>query len=395
MRNETWWRCGDQSVLSCGQSPMVMQPTNQQSDVRSPPAAVPYSLKSLGPPPSSYSIQKGMRSIMQGIVSPIMSCVAPSMTVCTNDQQDELRQSSDFYVYMPQSGEQASQSSHKVVLSSSSLPLTDIETCHVHCNDILCGRGIQSLKRSNNATHVGNRNFRDLVAANRNTYSRLSNKQKLALARSIVNMVHSTRPAGRFLMRDSTTGLWDDIGMTKSLEKTLQALQELETAYSEVGSSAPTVVSESLASVSTTPASNNSQQSASAQQIIVPPHLQHVFRTTPRPIPSSISPRPPLTQSNVSPYHHHTMAKHVVTPTLYPRSPMPPESPYDMMQYPLPYPLTPAQAASQLQPTNHPQTCMDPEPFLPGLAPSTPPAIWRIHNSSVRLSDIVSSNSTR
>ena len=68
--------------------------------------------------------------------------------------------------------------------------------------------------------------FRELVAANKKTYVSLTKKQKMLVARKIVETVHSTEPPGRFLAKDLDTGLWYDIGLPRSLEKTSQALRE-------------------------------------------------------------------------------------------------------------------------------------------------------------------------
>ncbi|KAL3921791.1 MAG: hypothetical protein SGILL_002560 [Bacillariaceae sp.] len=101
---------------------------------------------------------------------------------------------------------------------SSHLTSTDIEK--PHHNDILCGRGGSSNR------HLGNIHFRELVAANKKVYVGLTKKQKMMMARSIVDTVKGTDPSGRFLAKDSDTGLYYDIGLPRSLEKTSQALRE-------------------------------------------------------------------------------------------------------------------------------------------------------------------------
>mmetsp|Transcript_8973 Transcript_8973/g.17369 ORF Transcript_8973/g.17369 Transcript_8973/m.17369 type:complete len:742 (-) Transcript_8973:224-2449(-) len=85
-------------------------------------------------------------------------------------------------------------------------------------SDILCGRGGSSNR------HMGNIQFRELVAANKQIYVGLTKKQKMLVARKIVDAIHST--GGRFLAKDMDTGLFYDIGLPRSLEKTSQALRE-------------------------------------------------------------------------------------------------------------------------------------------------------------------------
>eukprot|EP00533_Pseudo-nitzschia_delicatissima_P007919 CAMPEP_0116079252 /NCGR_PEP_ID=MMETSP0327-20121206/1044_1 /TAXON_ID=44447 /ORGANISM="Pseudo-nitzschia delicatissima, Strain B596" /LENGTH=666 /DNA_ID=CAMNT_0003569867 /DNA_START=342 /DNA_END=2342 /DNA_ORIENTATION=- len=85
-------------------------------------------------------------------------------------------------------------------------------------NDILCGRGGSSNR------HLGNIHFRELVAANKQIYVGLTKKQKMLVARKIVDAIHST--GGRFLAKDLDTGMFYDIGLPRSLEKTSQALRE-------------------------------------------------------------------------------------------------------------------------------------------------------------------------
>ena len=81
-------------------------------------------------------------------------------------------------------------------------------------NDILCGRGGSSNR------HLGNIHFRELVAANKQIYVGLTKKQKMMIARKIVDAIHKTD--GRFLAKDLDTGMFYDIGLPRSLEKTSQ-----------------------------------------------------------------------------------------------------------------------------------------------------------------------------
>ena len=81
-------------------------------------------------------------------------------------------------------------------------------------DDILCGRGGSSNR------HLGNVHFRELVAANKQIYVGLTKKQKMSIARKIVDAIRNT--GGRFLAKDAETGLFYDIGLPRSLEKTSQ-----------------------------------------------------------------------------------------------------------------------------------------------------------------------------
>ena len=49
----------------------------------------------------------------------------------------------------------------------------------------------------------------------------------MAISRSIVKLVRNmSDPPGRFLEKDVTTGLWNDVGDKKAIEKTSQALRD-------------------------------------------------------------------------------------------------------------------------------------------------------------------------
>lgn len=48
----------------------------------------------------------------------------------------------------------------------------------------------------------------------------------MSISRSIVDAVRSLDPPGRFLEKDPVTGLWNDIGQSKAIEKTSQCLRD-------------------------------------------------------------------------------------------------------------------------------------------------------------------------
>eukprot|EP00980_Cylindrotheca_fusiformis_P017897 scaffold5682_cov140-Cylindrotheca_fusiformis.AAC.8 len=106
-------------------------------------------------------------------------------------------------------------------------------------HDILCGRG----GLTNH--HKGNKRFRDIVALHRPDYVRAPKIQKPSVARVIVRAIRNGDPPGRFLKKDSKTGLWYDIGDKRAAEKTSQALREKtveEKGKSEDGDDNPTPV---------------------------------------------------------------------------------------------------------------------------------------------------------
>ena len=235
-------------------------------------------------PPSSRPSPR-FQSFMDGIMAPFMNCVQPPLATCGGGMSDGSRsnhssRSLHSWQRPPQAppsrgvlsmavtaaatatrnpsptttrgrvdagGDATSSSSLAAACapwssggthpaSSSASPyarkvgsVINSQIAHPTDADILCGRGGSSVK------HPGNQNFRALVAANKVQYGCLpTKKQKMLVARQIVSMVHAS--GGRFLARDSDSGLWFDIGLSRSLEKTSQALRE-KTAGSEKGDS--------------------------------------------------------------------------------------------------------------------------------------------------------------
>ena len=99
--------------------------------------------------------------------------------------------------------------------------VTDLRT-----NDILCGRG------SGPNDHIGNINFRELIALERDNYLGTSSrvgKNRIAIA--ILNHVRSKVPPGRFLERVSGKGksnaMWIVVTEDKAMEKIKQALRQI------------------------------------------------------------------------------------------------------------------------------------------------------------------------
>lgn len=88
-------------------------------------------------------------------------------------------------------------------------------------SDVLCGRG------GSINSHAGNERFRELVEKRKRVYlTARFKREKRLIASSIVSEIRGLKPSGRFLSRDSKTGLWKDIGDEKARDKTSQALRE-------------------------------------------------------------------------------------------------------------------------------------------------------------------------
>eukprot|EP00537_Pseudo-nitzschia_pungens_P007734 CAMPEP_0172366466 /NCGR_PEP_ID=MMETSP1060-20121228/15428_1 /TAXON_ID=37318 /ORGANISM="Pseudo-nitzschia pungens, Strain cf. cingulata" /LENGTH=717 /DNA_ID=CAMNT_0013090331 /DNA_START=184 /DNA_END=2337 /DNA_ORIENTATION=- len=162
-------------------------------------------------------------------------------------------------------------------------------------SDIICGRGGSSNK------HPGNIQFRGLVAANKQVYVGLTKKQKMLVARKIVDAIHST--GGKFLAKDMDTGLFYDIGLPRSLEKTSQALREknsnempfqstegegIETSvesHNEViqnenktsTNGSKQTAGESTVGTSPSASKNSKNSNTKAPPLVIPPQLMKIF----------------------------------------------------------------------------------------------------------------------
>jgi len=85
-------------------------------------------------------------------------------------------------------------------------------------NDVLCGRG----GATNN--HIGNKRFRAVVAEYQNEYLLARKKDKVLIARRVVDRIKQNN--GRFLKRASGSDVWAEVTYKKATEKTSQALRE-------------------------------------------------------------------------------------------------------------------------------------------------------------------------
>lgn len=95
--------------------------------------------------------------------------------------------------------------------------LSGIERVHSH--DVLSGRG------NNINAHTGNRYFRELVSALRIHYVATPKAEKPLFAKILIREIRGMNPSGRFL-KQAKSGLWEDIGEKKAIDKTRQALRE-------------------------------------------------------------------------------------------------------------------------------------------------------------------------
>jgi HD superfamily phosphohydrolase len=85
-------------------------------------------------------------------------------------------------------------------------------------DDVLLGRG----GATNN--HLGNHNFRLLVAAHQQEYLKARKHEKVIIARRIVAEVQGR--GGRFLQKGMSNDQWDEVSDKRAQEKTSQALRE-------------------------------------------------------------------------------------------------------------------------------------------------------------------------
>ena len=88
-----------------------------------------------------------------------------------------------------------------------------------HHNDVINGRGKFAMHWN------GNQIFRTLVESHKEEYLNSDNDKKVAIARSIINIIRTQNPPGRFLKLDASTNKWNDIRNKKAARKIRQALQ--------------------------------------------------------------------------------------------------------------------------------------------------------------------------
>ena len=359
-----------------------------------------------------------VRAFVHGMVSPFTSCLQPSVTSCVAGGASCVSGCGPDYstafhkkpavVVSPLADRQVQAVSHAAYRDSRSSPMAAEESAarhqgsklaspprigvepammHTsnrnlssadiekpHASDVLCGRGGSSNR------HLGNIHFRELVAANKRVYVGLTKKQKMMVARNIVEAVKGTDPPGRFLAKDSDTGLYYDIGLPRSLEKTSQALREKNSNESpkepEEGietsvESFQSVVNQGKDGETTTETQQNagespesappkkptkSSKNIEAPPLVIPAHLMEVFG------PKKRSGRE-LAPRELSPNDARYMDPH------YRGGP----PPYHPAYGPHGAPPTPTGAYS-----SHQGTC-PPPPRHPAYPPASPPGAYREH----------------
>ena len=162
--------------------------------------------------------------------------------------------------------------------------------------DVLCGRGQLSNQ------HPGNLALRQLTSVNQTQYVTLTKKQKMMFARSVVELVKAQ--GGRFLARDSNTGLWNDIGLPRSLEKVSHLMREKkENNRTELTTCTPTGEStqQQLHPVITPPENNGKESTGKNQSkapveapsVLIPTQLKETYRNLP------VSPAPTTTAASI------------------------------------------------------------------------------------------------
>lgn len=215
-----------------------------------------------------------MKAFMNGMMAPFTTCWQPPMESCSPanttryscfDQHPAVvSPGRSRNISHPNSSSREVDASH-----GESAATVDVEK--PHANDVLCGRGGSSNR------HLGNMHFRELVAANKQTYVGLTKKQKMLVARKIVDLVGRTNPPGRFLAKDYASGLWYDIGVPRSLEKTSQALREKNS--NDVPDVAQSSGSGSAvhASIKEESCKSKDSRSVEAPPLVVPSHLKEIY----------------------------------------------------------------------------------------------------------------------
>lgn len=97
---------------------------------------------------------------------------------------------------------------------------------NAHDHDVLYGRG------GNTNHHQGNKRFRDMVKYNKERYYKSPKKDKNKVAMEIVETIRLQKPSGRFLEKDEN-GFWQDVGDKKAIQKTCQALRDVNPGFIE------------------------------------------------------------------------------------------------------------------------------------------------------------------
>jgi len=87
-------------------------------------------------------------------------------------------------------------------------------------NDVICGRG------KGFYTHEGNFRFHELIAIHKKKYQKSLKVEKTGISKSIVKLIKSNNPPGRFIEYDELSSTWTEVDVKRAWEKTGQALRE-------------------------------------------------------------------------------------------------------------------------------------------------------------------------
>ena len=298
-------------------------------------------------------------NFVDGFMSPFKACVVPPLQACVAPDDGRVWDPACGSDTSPAAAIRCTSHSYEFPLCGADVNIADnsskgavassSRTLQPNPNDVLLGRG------RNSCQHPGNTNFRKLVAANRPTYAHLTKKQKMMVARQIVDIIHHTDPPGRFLAREngssktgsplssssSSSAYWVDVGLPRSLEKTSQALRDRHSSTSETTNDCSTHGDDDhpMEGVTTTrgsPERKRRSRVVEVPEIIIPLELAGIYRL-PRPSDAY--------RDRSAPHYAHAIAS----------QPPPPYSTHHHHHrpYPInPHPQYPAANASRMPPTS-------------------------------------------
>ena len=89
-----------------------------------------------------------------------------------------------------------------------------------HDNDVLLGRGVY-------VEDSGNKRFKAYITYHKERYAETQKKDKALFAERIVNAIRNLEPPGRFLIRDTNTQQWANIGDKRVYLKVRQEFRRI------------------------------------------------------------------------------------------------------------------------------------------------------------------------
>ncbi|GKY92792.1 hypothetical protein MPSEU_000248900 [Mayamaea pseudoterrestris] len=171
-----------------------------------------------------------------------------------------------------------------------------------HNNDILMGRG------GKNNQHAGNERLRQMARHYCEQYKVSKKKGKSNISRTLVGMIRNLDPPGRFLKKDPTSRLWEDVGDETAREKASQVLRDAVALahpelYAEEQKQQHPESLYGVPSLDETAASSTEDMQGNQTEYFFPPTpIQSRYKRAriSDPREGSIVPRPDLVPSNVS-----------------------------------------------------------------------------------------------